>query len=189
MSAKEFDPASYSETHSPPDVEGGTQDPLYLDELSRRQQAAIAKLTETTGAFDTLLEETITSVDESMTESDKINVERKDQAAEQAAAIIAEAQVRAQETISKAEADGKAQSQMALTKVGELIEEARSSAGQAAKSCSDQKSTLTEEIWTALEASIGQSLQSLLKELEILAQETTSSADRETARETSASSR
>ena len=57
-----------------------------------------------------------------------------------------------------------------MTKVGELIEAARSSAGRVATPDSEEVSSLTGEIWTALEASIEQSFQSVLKDLENLEQ-------------------
>ena len=43
-----------------------SQEVLSLEELARRQQAAMGKLKEATSAFDNLLKETIVSVDESV---------------------------------------------------------------------------------------------------------------------------
>ncbi len=170
MTIKELSPTYGSGTLDPQEAQEESQKPLSLKDLANRQQAAMSKLTETTSAFDALLEETITAVDERVSQSQALAEEAKIQAAEKAAAVLSEAEARAQEIISGADREGRTQSETAMTKVGELIEAARSSAGRVATPDSEQVSSLTGEIWTALEASIEQSLQSVLMDLENLEQ-------------------
>ena len=147
----------------------GSEKALTLEELASRQQAAMAKLKETTSAFDNLLEETTTAVDESISESDMMADEVNSQAAEKAAAVLAEAQAQAKRIIS----EGARESRMvAKRKVRDLIEAARYSAGRVARPDWEQQPLLTGEIWAALEASIGESFQSLLKHLQNLEEET-----------------
>jgi len=179
MTIKELSPTNGAGTLDPQGAEEESQTPLSLEDLANRQQAAMAKLTETTSAFDALLEETITAVDERVSQSQALADEAKNQAAEQAAAVLAEAEARAQEIILGANREGRTQSETAMTKVGELIEAARFSAGRVATPDSEQVSSFTGEIWTALEASIEQSLQTVLQDLENLEQRSVSANVRE----------
>ena len=138
--------------------------------MTKLNGPAIAKLKETASAFDTLLEETISAVDESITQSKKMTDEIKNQAAEKAAAVLAEAQAQAQKIISEAAREGRTQA------ASVIIEAARSSAGRLARPDFEQLPLLTREIRAALETSIEQSLQSVLKDLHNLEQETKLSA-------------
>ena len=168
MTVKDLKPANDSGTPDSPETVAESQEAPSLEELANRQQAAMAKLGEITSALDTLLEETISAVDESVAQSKKKADEIKNQAAEKAAAVLAEAQARAQKIISAAESEGKTQAWEAT----DLIEEARSSAGRLAKPDLERLPSLTGEIRAALEASIEQSLKSVLKDLQDLEQET-----------------
>ena len=173
MTVKELKPAYDFWIPDSEEAVADSQKALTLGELASCQQAAMAKLKETTSAFDTLLEETITAVDECMSESDKVADEVNRQAAEKAAAVLAEAQAQANQIISEAAREGKMVAEMlAIRKVGDLIEAARSSAGRVARPDREQQPLLTGEIWAALESSIGVSFQSLLRDLQKLDEET-----------------
>ena len=166
MTIKDLKPANESGTPDSQEGVAESQKALSLEELADCQQVAMAKLKETTGAFDTLLQETIAAVDETIIESDKM---ANSQAAEIAAAVLAEAKAQAEKIISEAAREGRI---VAKRKVSDLIEAARSSAGRVARPDREQQPLLTGETWAALEASIGESFQSLLKDLQILDEET-----------------
>ena len=172
MTVKDLKAASDSETPDSQDAVAESQEAPSLEELASRQQAEMAKLKETTSAFDTLLEETISAVDESISQSKKMTDEVRDQASEKAAAVMAEAQARAQTIVSEADREASAQDRAAMGKVSVLIEAARSSAGRVARPSREQLPMLTGEIWAALEASIEQSLRTVLKDLQNLEEET-----------------
>ena len=172
MTVKDLKAANDSETPDSQDAVAESQEAPSLEELASRQQAAMAKLKETTSAFDTLLEETISAVDESISQSKKMTDEVRDQASEKAAAVMAEAQARAQTIVSEADREASAQDRAAMGKVSVLIEAARSSAGRVARPSREQLPMLTGEIWAALEASIEQSLRTVLKDLQNLEEET-----------------
>jgi len=144
-----------------------------LEELASRQQDALAKLQDTTSELDALLEKTISGVDESISQSKALAEEVKKRAVEKSSTVLADAQAHAEQIISDADSEGIIQSRMAMTKVDQLIEGARSSAGRVANPDPEQLPALTGEIWAALEASIEVSFQSLMQDLEILEQETT----------------
>ncbi len=169
MTVKDLKPANDSGTPDFHEAVAESQEVLSLEELASRQQAAMAKLKETTGAFDTLLEETITAVDESISELDMMADEVNSQAAEKAAAVLAEAQAQAEKIISEAAWEGRT---VAKRKVSDLIEAARSSAGRIARPDWEQQPLLTGEIWAALQASTRESFQSLLKDLQNLDEQT-----------------
>ena len=173
MTVKEFRPASDSGTPDPQRPDTGISKPLSLEELASRQQDALAKLQDTTSELDALLEKTISGVDESISQSKALAEEVKKRAVEKSSTVLADAQAHAEQIISDADSEGIIQSRMAMTKVDQLIEGARSSAGRVANPDPEQLPALTGEIWAALEASIEVSFQSLMQDLEILEQETT----------------
>ena len=144
-----------------------------MEELASRQQDALAKLQDTTSELNALLEKTIGAVDESISNSKALAEEVKKRAIEKSSTVLADAKAQAEQIISDADSEGLIQSRMVMTKVDQLIEEARSSAGRVANPDSEQLAALTGEIWAALEASIEVSFQSLMQDLEILEQETT----------------
>jgi len=168
MAIKDLNRANGSGTPDPQEAASESREALSLSELASRQQAAMAQLKETTSAYDTLLEETVKAVDENIIQSKKMTDEVKNQAAVTAAVMLAEAE----KIISEADREGRTQAREAMRKVSDLIEAARSSAGRVARPDREQLPWLTGEIWTALEASIEQSLQSVLKDLQTLEQET-----------------
>ena len=180
MTIKDLKPANDSKTPDSREAAADSQEALSLEELASRQQAAMANLKETTSAFDKLLKETISAVDECITQSKKINDEVKNQASEKAAAMLTEVQAEAETIISAADREGKTQAQAAMRKVGGLIEAARSSAGRVARPERGQLPLLTGEIWAALEASIEQSLLTVLNDLENLEQLETRLLEQET---------
>ena len=188
MTVKEFKPASDSGTSDAQGSDTGISNPLSLEELASRQQAAMVKLQDTTSELDALLEKTITAVDDSISQSKALAEEVRKRATEKSSTVLADAQAQAEQIISDADSEGLIQSRMAMTKVGQLIEEARSSAGQAAKPHSEQLPALTGEIWAALEASIEVSFQSLMQDLEILEQESTLSKGQQALEEASEAS-
>ena len=173
MTVKEFKPASDSGPSDPQESELGASKALSLEELARRQQAAMAKLQDTSSELYALLEKTITAVDESISQSKAMAEEVRRRATEIVSVVLADAPARAEQIISDADSEGIIQSRMAMTKVDHLIEAARSSAGRVANPDSKQLPALTGEIWAALEASIEESFQSLMQDLENLEQETT----------------
>ncbi len=171
MTTNELQQANNSETADSQIDVAETPGALSLEELGNRQQAAMATLKETTSELDTLLENTVGAVGENVSQSKKMTDEVKNQAAEKAAAVLEEAKAQAQEIISDADKERRSQAREAVMKVGELIEAARSSAGGVAKP-DWEKLQFTGEIRSALEASIENSLQSVLKDLQDLRQQT-----------------
>ncbi len=182
MTVKDFNPASESGTSQPPGAAANSETPVSLEELLNRQKAAMVHLSEANSAFDSILEETIGAVDQSMTEWKKVADEVKSQAASKAVAVMAEGQAQAKTIMIEAESDG---NNAAMTKVNDLIEDARSTAGRIARPDHEESPSLTEEIWAALEASIEPYLHTLLDDLGNLEQETKESNEQEQLRKTS----
>ena len=172
MTIKDLQPANDPRTPDSQQAAAESQEVLSLEELANRQQAAMAKLKESTSTFDNLLEETVVAVDETINQSKNLTNEIKDQAAEKAAAMLAEAKIQAQTIISEADKERRVQALEATGQVRDIIEAAKSSAGRAARPDWDKLPLLTGEIRAALEASIEQSLKSMLKDLQSLEQET-----------------
>ena len=176
MTVKDINPATESGAPQAQGAASNSQTPHSLEELLNLQQAAMVHLSEANSAFDSILEETIGAVDQSMAEWKKMADEVKSQAASKAVAVMAQGQAQAKTIMIEAESEG---NNAAMTMVNDLIEAARSTAGRIARPDQDDLPFLTEEIWAALEASIEPYLQTMLNDLQNLEQETKESNDRE----------
>ena len=176
MRIKDFNSDGESDAPQPQGAAANSEPPLSLEELLNRQQAAMVHLSEANRAFDSILEDTIGAVDQSMTEWKKVADEVTSQASSKAVAVMAEAQTQVKTIMVEAESEG---DNAAMAKVSDLIEAARSTAGRIARPDQDELPSMTEEIWVALEASIEPYLQTLLNDVQNLEQETKESNDQE----------